>query len=302
MWFMPSSVAWRRARAFFTPLIRIRTYKGKHKVFPNRKQKTWPVCCYLACKLRTKHFPESKNTSRIQKYFPRIQNISQNPKHFPKFKTLPRIQTTSQNPKILPQNPKHIPESKNTSQNPKQVTQHQNTLGFLDVFWILGSVLDSGTCFGFLDVFWILGCVLDSETCFWILGCVLDSGTCFWILGRVLDSGMCFGFWDVFWILGRVFGFWDVFWILGSVLDSGSVLSLWAIVCSGSFFTPPPEPPGELACRLVKLTLSFRRIVTPAPWNKNPRSFQVYHHNFQENSIIKLSWNMYFHTCTMILS
>ena len=62
MWFMPSSVAWRRARAFFTPLIRIRTYNGKHKVFPNRKQKTRPLCCYLACKLRTKHFPESKNT------------------------------------------------------------------------------------------------------------------------------------------------------------------------------------------------------------------------------------------------
>ena len=58
--------------------------------------------------------------------------------------------------------------------------------GFWDVFWILGSVLGSGTCF------WILVSVLGSGTCFWILGSVLDSGTCFWILGRVLDSGKCF--------------------------------------------------------------------------------------------------------------
>ena len=84
------------------------------------------------------------------------------------------------------------------------------------MFWILGSVLDSGKCFGFWVVF-------------------LDSGKWFWILGSVLDSGKCFGFWEVFldsgkcfWILGSVFGFWEVFldsgkcfWILGSVLDSG---------------------------------------------------------------------------------
>ena len=40
---------------------------------------------------------------------------------------------------------------------------------------------------------------LVSWKCVWILvGSVLDSGTCFWILGRVLDSRKCFGFWDVF--------------------------------------------------------------------------------------------------------
>ena len=27
---------------------------------------------------------------------------------------------------------------------------------------------------------------------FWILGSVLDSGKCFWILGSVLDSKKCF--------------------------------------------------------------------------------------------------------------
>ena len=77
-----------------------------------------------------------------------------------------------------------------------------------------------------------------------IVGSVLDSGTCFWILGRV------FGFWDVFWILGRVFGFWDVFldsgkcyldsgmcfWILRSALDSGKRFSFWE-VCSSFLLT-----------------------------------------------------------------
>ena len=53
-------------------------------------------------------------------------------------------------------------------------------------------VLDSGKCFGFWEVFWILGSVLDSGKCFWILGSVLDSGKCFWIVGSVLDSGKCF--------------------------------------------------------------------------------------------------------------
>ena len=61
--------------------------------------------------------------------------------------------------------------------------------GFWDVFWILGSVLDSGKCFGFWEVFWILGSVFE--------------------------------FWEVFWHSGKCFGFWEVFWILGSVLDSG---------------------------------------------------------------------------------
>ena len=41
--------------------------------------------------------------------------------------------------------------------------------------------------------FFILGCVLDSGTCFWILRSVSDSGTFIWILGCVLDSGKCFG-------------------------------------------------------------------------------------------------------------
>ena len=68
-------------------------------------------------------------------------------------------------------------------------------------FWILGSVLDSGTCFGFWKVF-------------------LDSGKCFSILGRVLDSGNCFGFWEVFLDSGTCF------WILGRVLDSGKCFVL----------------------------------------------------------------------------
>ena len=42
---------------------------------------------------------------------------------------------------------------------------------------------------------------------FWILGSVLNSGTCFWIPGSVLDSGKCFGFWDVFLDSGKCFGF-----------------------------------------------------------------------------------------------
>ena len=54
-------------------------------------------------------------------------------------------------------------------------------------------------CFGFWEVFWILGSVSDSGMCmFWILGSVLDSGKCFGILGSVLDSEKCFGFWEVF--------------------------------------------------------------------------------------------------------
>ena len=72
---------------------------------------------------------------------------------------------------------KHFPDSKNTSQNAKHIPKS----GFWEVFWILGSVL--------------------------------DSGKYFWILGSV------FRFWDVFWIMGRVFGSWEVFWNLGSVLS-----------------------------------------------------------------------------------
>ena len=38
-----------------------------------------------------------------------------------------------------------------------------------------------------------------------ILGSVLDSGTCFWILGSVIwIQGCVFEFWEVLWILGSV--------------------------------------------------------------------------------------------------
>ena len=43
-----------------------------------------------------------------------------------------------------------------------------------------------------ITIICILGSVLDTGTCFWILGSVI------WILGRV------FGFWEVLWILGSV--------------------------------------------------------------------------------------------------
>ena len=80
--------------------------------------------------VRTKHFPESKNTF-------------QNPK------TLPSIQNTFQNPKTLPRIQKHIPESKtlpgiqNTSQNSKHFPESRFWEVFLDSgkgFWIVGSV------------------------------------------------------------------------------------------------------------------------------------------------------------------
>ena len=64
------------------------------------------------------------------------------PKHFPDSETLPRIQ-------------KHFPESKNTSQNPKHFSEFKNTL----------QNPDSGMCFGFWDLFWILGSVLESGKC-----------------------------------------------------------------------------------------------------------------------------------------
>ena len=55
---------------------------------------------------------------------------------------------------------------------------------------------------------------------FWILGSFLDSEKYFWILGSV------FGFWEMFWILGSVFGFREVFWILGSVLSLWATILL----------------------------------------------------------------------------
>ena len=42
--------------------------------------------------------------------------------------------------------------------------QAENSVGFWEVFWILGSV------FGFWEVFWILGSVLDSGKCFVPMG------------------------------------------------------------------------------------------------------------------------------------
>ena len=60
------------------------------------------------------------------------------------------------------------------------------------MFWILGSVLDSGKCFGFWEVFRILGRfrILGSVFGFW--EAFWHSGKCFGILGSVLDSGKCF--------------------------------------------------------------------------------------------------------------
>ena len=68
--------------------------------------------------------------------------------------------------------------------------------GFWEVFWILGSVLDSGKCSG-------------SGKCFEILASVLDSGKCFSILASV------FGSWEVFMDSGKCFEFREVF------MDSG---------------------------------------------------------------------------------
>jgi len=93
--------------------------------------------------------------ARKDKTLSRIQNMSHNPKTLPGpgSKTLPRIQNTSKNlKKYFPEykntfkNRKHIPKTKkhpriqNTSQNPK------HNFRFWNVFWILGSFLDSGKC------------------------------------------------------------------------------------------------------------------------------------------------------------
>ena len=129
---------------------------NNHKHTVARRDKTRPRI--------KKHFPELKHVPG-SKTHPRIQNTFQNPK------TLPWVQNTSQNPKTLPEsqtllseNPKTLLIIQNTSQKPKthpkiQILSH-NTFRFWDVFWILGRVLDSGTCF------WILGHVLDFGKCF----------------------------------------------------------------------------------------------------------------------------------------
>ena len=67
-----------------------------------------------------------------------------------------------------------------------------------------------GTCFGLLEVF--LGSWIEV---FWTLGRVLDSGSVFGILGNSLDSGSvldswkCFGFWEVFFDFGACFVPWN---------------------------------------------------------------------------------------------
>ena len=53
--------------------------------------------------------------------------------------------------------------------------------GFWDVFWILASVFEFWDMFscGFWEVFWILASIFEFKKVLWILGCVLDLGTCF---------------------------------------------------------------------------------------------------------------------------
>ena len=103
--------------------------------------------------------------------------VAHGTKHFPESKTRPRISEHCKNPKPILKNQKHIQES-------KMLPRFQNTVGFSEVFWVLGSI------FCLWDVLWILGCVL---------GC-----------------------WGVSLVSGTYFGFWDVFWILGVFLDSGT--------------------------------------------------------------------------------
>ena len=158
---------------------------------------------------RDKALPRIHNSSQNKKTPPKIRNTSQNPK------TRSRIQNTSQNPK-------NVPESKTL---PRIQKCFWEVLGFLSVFLVFG------TCFGLLqgfldsriEVFWILGSVSDAGTCFGFWEVFLDSG-------RVLNSGRVFGIWEVFRILWRVFGFWDVLWTLESVFG------FWDV-----FF--PYEPP-----------------------------------------------------------
>ena len=117
---------------------------------------------------------------------------------------LPRIQNTSQNPKTVPQKPKHVPESKNTSQDPKHVPESKNTSQDPKHF----------------PKFKTLPRIQNTSQ---------NPKTLPQKPKHVPESKNTL----------------KHFRILGRVLDSGSVLSLSAMVCSGSFFTPPPEPPGE---------------------------------------------------------
>ena len=102
--------------------------------------------------------------------------------------------TVAHRDKTLPRIPEHLQESKThpkkTKSHPriKMLPRFQNTVGFWEAFWILGSVLDSGECFWFLGHNFILDfgkcfgfwdVFFNSEKCYWIVGCVLDSGTCF---------------------------------------------------------------------------------------------------------------------------
>ena len=97
-----------------------------------------------------KHFPESITRPRIKKHFPKYKTRPRIQKHVPESKTLPRIQ-------------KHVPESKTLPRIQKCFGE-----GFLKVFLVFGTFF--GLSQGFLDsrieVFWILGSVSDSGTCF----------------------------------------------------------------------------------------------------------------------------------------
>lgn len=57
--------------------------------------------------------------------------------------------------------------------------------------WILGNVSFSRKCSGFLELFQILGTGLDSGKCIRVLGNLSDSGNCFCIIRIVLISGKC---------------------------------------------------------------------------------------------------------------
>ena len=109
--------------------------------------------------------------ARRDKTCPRIQKHLQNPKHVPQssntsqnWKTRPRTQNTSQNPKHVPKS-RICPRNQNTPQNPTHFPESK-------------SVLESRKYFEFL--------------CFWFFGMGFGFLQKFW------DSGTCSGFWEVF--------------------------------------------------------------------------------------------------------
>ena len=58
------------------------------------------------------------------------------------------------------------------------------------MFWILGSVFEFWDMFscGFWEVFWILASIFEFKKVLWILGCVLDLGTCFVLRPATVNS------------------------------------------------------------------------------------------------------------------